>query len=250
MLLVVIGVHCKDVLIFHRGRFRERQVTLLCVVGTIIMGVFISTRAVRGGSERLRNSENVRPNPVLDQRLCGNGDQHAQMLIVGAAASVIPLSFVTLCVCVVVQLPGRVRHGDTEFLHSYAFLFFRFHPEAYWYVLVLLVRNLAVALVLILPDAALQWCCLVILLVVSVVSCVGTLPWRVHAANVLDICTEMTTARSHNIDTILVILHDFSCCQGTSRCQWWRPLQANPSRGHEVAARCRHSAGWSRTSAS
>ena len=138
-------------------------------------------RAVRGGSERLRNGDNVRPNPVLDQRLCGNGDQHAQMLIVGAPASLIPLSFVTLCVCVVVQLPGRVRHGDTEFLHSYAFLFFRFHPEAYWYVLVLLVRNLTVALVPILPDAAQQLCCLVILLVVSVVSCVGTLPWRVHA---------------------------------------------------------------------
>ena len=138
-------------------------------------------RAVRGGSERLRNGDNVRPNPVLDQRLCGNGDQHAQMLIVGSAASVIPLTFITLCVFVVVQLPGRVRHGDTDFLHSYAFLFFRFHSEAYWYVLVLLVRNLTVALVPILPDAALQLCCLVILLVVSVVSCVGTLPWRVHA---------------------------------------------------------------------
>lgn len=45
MLVDVIGVHCKDVLIFHRGRFRERQVTLLCVAGTIIMGVFISLSA-------------------------------------------------------------------------------------------------------------------------------------------------------------------------------------------------------------
>ena len=45
MLLDVIGAHCKDVLIFHRGRFRERQVTLLCVAGTIIMGVFISLSA-------------------------------------------------------------------------------------------------------------------------------------------------------------------------------------------------------------
>ena len=122
---------------------------------------------MRGGSERRRNGENVRPNPVLDQRLCGNGDQHAQVLIVGAPASLIPLSFITLCVFVVVQLPGRVRHGDTEFLHSYAFLFFRSHPEAYWYVLVLLVRNLPVALVPFLPDAALQLCCLVLLSVLS-----------------------------------------------------------------------------------
>ena len=63
-------------------------------------------------------------------------------LVVASFLSGIPVSFIAVCSWVVVQLPGRMRQGDTTFLHVFAFLFFRFKPEAFWYVLVVLFRNL------------------------------------------------------------------------------------------------------------
>lgn len=195
VLVVLFGTHTLHVLFYHGGRFRKRHTSFLCCVGTVIMAVFISLSAAIFAPVQCEEHPNgYQTVKSYSQVLCwtrdfGNGDQHRQMIIIGAIASVIPLSFVTLCVWVVVQLPARVRSGDTAFLNTYAFLIFRFRPETCWFVVVLLVRNLAVALVPIATSATLQLCSLAVALGMGIVSCALKLPWRVPAANVLDLCT-------------------------------------------------------------
>ena len=111
------------------------------------------------------------------------------MVILGAIASVVPISFVALCVWVVQQFPVRVGRGDTAFLHAFAFLFFRCNPQAYWYVLVMLGRNLAVAMVPLIADEALQLLCFTLVLFPSLFVCCGVFPWRNYRANIVDITT-------------------------------------------------------------
>ena len=93
---------------------------------------------------------------AYNQILCWSGLKHRDMVVVGVFLGVIPVSFIALSAWVVVQLPVRLRRGDTTFLHAFGFLFFRFKPAAFWYVVVVLLRNLAATLITIVPDEALQ----------------------------------------------------------------------------------------------
>ena len=70
------------------------------------------------------------------------------MLIIGALARLIPLAWVTF------SLPKRLHQGDTVFLNTFAFLLFRFGPGAHSFVLVLLLRNFALAVIPAITDLA------------------------------------------------------------------------------------------------
>ena len=171
--------------------------SLICVVGTTFMSVFISistaTLAPLQCDAHPNGYQTVQSYPQI---ICwstayDNGDQHKQMVMFAVIASVVPICFVALCVWVVVQLPARMGQGDTAFLHTYAFLFFRFTPSANWYVLVLLARNLAAAVVPVIADEALQLLSLALVIGPCAVVCARTLPWRIYSASMLDITTNM-----------------------------------------------------------
>ena len=74
-----------------------------------------------------------------------------------------------------------MRKGDSALLHAFAFLFFRFQPECYWYVLVLLVRNACVTLVPVISGGSFALCALAIILLLCVTlgSCVQAIFWGV-----------------------------------------------------------------------
>ena len=55
---------------------------------------------------------------------------------------------------VLVSEPKVLCDGDTMFLNTFASLLFRFHSGAHSYLLVLLLRNLALAVVPVIPDVA------------------------------------------------------------------------------------------------
>lgn len=55
-----------------------------------------------------------------------NDDKHTHMVILAGIASIVPFSFLTLCVWVVRQLPHRLAQGDTAFLLAIALFFFSF----------------------------------------------------------------------------------------------------------------------------
>ena len=167
--------------------------SLIGVVGTAFMMVFISiSSAIVAPMQCERHPNGYRTVQAYPQAICwstdyGNGDTHRHMVILGAIASVVPISFVALCVWVVQQFPVRVGRGDTTFLQAFAFLFFRCNPQAYWYVLVMLGRNLAVAMVPLIADEALQLLCFTLVLGPCLVVCCGVFPWRNYMSNIVDI---------------------------------------------------------------
>jgi len=73
------------------------------------------------------------------------------MVTVAMSFSVTPVSFIALSAWVIVQLPK-----ETAFFHAFGFLVFRLKLTPFCYVLVLLVKNLAVALITMLGDEAIQ----------------------------------------------------------------------------------------------
>ena len=171
--------------------------SLIGAVGTAFMAVFISISSAIFAPVQCEGHPNgYQTVQAYPQVICwstdyGNGDTHTHMVILASIASVVPISFVALCLWVVQQLPRRTAQGDMAFLHAFAFLFFRFQPRAFWYVLVLLGRNLASAMVPVIADGSLQLFCLTIVLGPCVVACSIGFPWRIYTANLLDLSTNM-----------------------------------------------------------
>ena len=124
------------------------------------------------------------------QVVCWSSDfnsHHETMVVVAFVAVLLPLAFLSLCVWVVVSLPARLRQGDVAFLRAFAFLFHRYRSGAYWYAVVLVIRNTSVVLVPIIADEAWQLFALVVVLTPCAVWSFSTFPWRVYLANVLDV---------------------------------------------------------------
>lgn len=195
LVLVMIVLHLLHVLIFHFTMFRARRFgrftpALTSAVGTIFMTAFISVSSAIVAPFQC----DVHPNGEqtvsgYPQVLCWHSGQHQKMVLVGAVASVIPVSFLSMCVWVISSLPRRLLQGDVAFLHAFAFLFFRFHSGSYWFVFVVLLRNTCVALVPVIPNEALELFALAMILLPSLVISARVFPWRVHLANYLDIAT-------------------------------------------------------------
>ena len=86
-----------------------------------------------------------------------------------------------------VTLPKRLNQGDTTFLNNFAFLFFRFRPSAHWFVLVLLLRNMAFAVIPVITNPAVELFAFSVVVLLCVVVSSSLFPWSVHQANYLDI---------------------------------------------------------------
>jgi len=82
--------------------------------------------------------------------------------------------------------PTRILKGDTKFLATWSFLFFRYSTGAYWYGPVVLIRNALVAVAPIFIYAVHQILFLELLLIASLVMLLIVMPWRVLPANYLD----------------------------------------------------------------
>ena len=68
----------------------------------------------------------------------------------------IPIGFVACSCYTVYLLPKRMKVLDTKFLHTYAFLFFRFKPDAQVFTVCFILRNLFIALAPPLPNPIVQ----------------------------------------------------------------------------------------------
>ena len=109
------------------------------------------------------------------------------MLTLCAVAGLLPLAFFAICVWVSVSLPKRLYDGDTVFLNTFAFLFFRFRPGAHSYLLVLLLRNFSLAVVPTIEEPAFELFASCAVVTACVVVVVKMSPWAVHEANHLDL---------------------------------------------------------------
>ncbi len=86
--------------------------------------------------------------------ICWEDPDYAALVGAGIAFMLIPVGFVAASCCVACQFPKRMQAMDTNYLYTFAFLFVRFRPKAYWVVVFFLVRNLLIALTPTLPSDA------------------------------------------------------------------------------------------------
>lgn len=177
------------VTLVERGarQLKLRLSSLICALGTLFMTVFISITSVilepmvcvghPGGHATPKNYPTV---------LCWESHIHWQLISASCALLVGPMSFLVGSLYVLREFPLRMQASDVAFLHSYAFLFFRFRPEVHWYSIVLLLRNTLSSIIPVVPDPVWQIELLGTLLIFSLVLMVRVFPWRITKANLLD----------------------------------------------------------------
>ena len=152
--------------------------SLTGVVGTAFMMVFISISSAIVAPMQCEIHPNgyrtvqAYPQAICWSTDCGNGDTDRHMVILGAIANVVPISSSSQF-----KWDGATQRSYTPS----PFCFFRCNPRAYWYVLVMLGRSLAVA------DEALQLLCFTLVLGPCLVVCGGVFPWRNYMSNIVDI---------------------------------------------------------------
>ena len=128
------------------------------------------------------------------QVVCWNpayGDKHRQIETAGVIASLIPLGIVSMCLWATLALPKRLQLGDTIFLNKFAFLFFRFRLSAHWFVLILLMRNMAFALAPVITKPVVELFAFSAVVLLCVVASTSVFPWSVYQANFLDMGTHV-----------------------------------------------------------
>ena len=232
LLVIMVALHISFVVLFRARQLRvaglaEFVPALVGAIGTISMSFIISvctTIFAPFQCEAHPNGElTVEAYPQVACGSLANG-QYGTMVTVGIVASLFPLGFISLCVWVVTRLPYRLRQGDTAFLHSFAFLFFRFRPGAYWYVLVLLLRNTLVALTPMISESSLELFFLVGLFVPCVITGSKVMPWRVLSVTwgilVVHASAHLCRSVQRHVQTRVSSVVIFQCCGESGAGRW------------------------------
>merc|ERR1719282_1881568 len=104
----------------------------------------------------------------------------------GVISTTLPVGFISIVSWVLSQLKRRISSGDSEFMLIWAFLYFRFKTEAYYYILLVLLRGFICSVIPIVPNATGQ----IVLMLMAItfffsISC-HVFPWKSYYANVMD----------------------------------------------------------------
>ncbi|CAK0868506.1 unnamed protein product, partial [Prorocentrum cordatum] len=188
LLVAMFIIHTVHSLFFYKGGGPRRSTVFVGSMGTIVMAFFIVISSTIFSPFRCL----VHPNGVstvqsVPEIICFDSEDHSDMAIVGILAALIPVGFLSTVAYAVLRLPSRMASGDAEFLQMFAFLFFRFRPQTYWYVFLLLSRNLSVALIPVVPNVTGQLFLMFVLMGSSSILSAVVVPWRILLASMLDI---------------------------------------------------------------
>jgi hypothetical protein len=85
------------------------------------------------------------------------------------------------------SFPAKTQRGDTRFTKAYLFLFVRTRSQFYPYTLLCIVRNLALAMLPVIPDPVSKVLVSQVILWGSLSFVTRWSPWRVQAINRLDV---------------------------------------------------------------
>eukprot|EP00419_Tripos_fusus_P079269 CAMPEP_0172946076 /NCGR_PEP_ID=MMETSP1075-20121228/226868_1 /TAXON_ID=2916 /ORGANISM="Ceratium fusus, Strain PA161109" /LENGTH=702 /DNA_ID=CAMNT_0013807527 /DNA_START=484 /DNA_END=2592 /DNA_ORIENTATION=+ len=108
------------------------------------------------------------------------------MVGVGTLALAILCAFFAKCVLVVRSFPARVRDQDVQFLKAWSFVFMRYTPQAYGFLLFHMFRGFCISVVPLFPNYVAQSLMVQIVLVVSQTTTLLYRPWSAMLANVVD----------------------------------------------------------------
>ena len=160
---------------------------LLGALGTIFMAVIISVCSAVVQPFQCDTHPNGRSTMrAYREVICWNSKDHKHMMIAGVVASLVPLAFFSMCSWATFSLPKRLQRGDTVYLTTFSFLFFRFRPGAH-YLLFSLLRSFTLAVVPVLegPASELLTSCAVVTACIIFSGAVS--PRAVRQANQLDL---------------------------------------------------------------
>ncbi|CAK9019864.1 unnamed protein product [Durusdinium trenchii] len=182
-------VHLGHVILQHRGAFGARWPALMRVLGTIFLLFQIAiANAALVPFECMTHPNQlatVIKYPTVICSLEEDGDWMF-MAILGLFSVVLICSWVTTCAVLVYQCPAQLARNNDAFFKASGFLFMRMNPEAYWFVLIVVLRNLFVPGVSTVPDAVFQVTCFQALQLIYLCLLCRFQPWRLHAGNSLD----------------------------------------------------------------
>eukprot|EP00913_Durusdinium_trenchii_P013561 g12731.t1 len=152
-------VHLGHVILQHRGAFGARWPALMRVLGTIFLLFQIAiANAALECMTHPNQLATVIKYPTVICSLEEDGDWMF-MAILGLFSVVLICSWVTTCAVLVYQCPAQLARNNDAFFKASGFLFMRMNPEAYWFVLIVVLRNLFVPGVSTVPDAVFQVTC-------------------------------------------------------------------------------------------
>ncbi|CAE7674717.1 RPS6 [Symbiodinium sp. CCMP2592] len=190
---VALLVHLVALAIRNRGenstRCELRLSRLLRTVGSVCKIFFIAILS----SILAPFQCNEHPNGMFTVQeyhsvFCNSRGPHLTMSIVGAVASLMPLSFLVLCMWMTwIELPKRLVRADATYFRACAFLWSRFRPGAEAYSVLYLVRNGLLAVVPVLPSVSAQIVTMNLILYCSSLVVSFVQPWCSKAGNLLDV---------------------------------------------------------------
>eukprot|EP00403_Amphidinium_massartii_P046689 CAMPEP_0178468920 /NCGR_PEP_ID=MMETSP0689_2-20121128/53164_1 /TAXON_ID=160604 /ORGANISM="Amphidinium massartii, Strain CS-259" /LENGTH=1242 /DNA_ID=CAMNT_0020095983 /DNA_START=65 /DNA_END=3793 /DNA_ORIENTATION=- len=180
-------VHCLAVLLVYKGQFQEKRASLYGSVGTVASVFYIAVVSAVIGPLQCQDHPNGNWTcRVYPSVRCWESDEHTFMVVVSAVAMLVPLLYLAFVTLIVRKYPAKVLQGSTRFLKSFNFLFFRFTPQSYWYILVHIIRSLLLAVLPVVPNVIATIYLMQLTMVFSTLITVRFLPWRVWLANCLD----------------------------------------------------------------
>jgi hypothetical protein len=183
----VVALHCLSVLLQHGGRFSSRMHMLTASIGVLFLAFYISVLVNTLSPFQCQSNPNgISTLSGYQSIVCWTSDEHMAMILVGVVGSLGPLLLAAKFSHVVLRFPAEVSKGNSEFLRSYLFLFLRYRPETYLYVLVHIARSTFFALVPLVPHVTVQILLAQSITLLSLVFVIYFIPWRVWHVNLLE----------------------------------------------------------------
>lgn len=186
----IVVLHVLVVIGRHRGKFRQRWYSLVAALGTLGLIFFTSITVLILQPFQCK----LHPNgtwtvSAYEDVICwpSEGGEHGGMITLAIIVIFAPLSCFAMVAFLVRRYPQAVRRSDTEFLKAFGFLFIRFRPQSYWYILAIMTRSLFIGLVPVVPRASAQIYLLQVALLTSFALVIHNKPWRVPGLNWLDV---------------------------------------------------------------
>jgi hypothetical protein len=173
----------------HGGNFKDRWSSFAGASGAIFMAFFISISTSIIGPFRCISHPGgdftVNDYPSV---ICwDNRNDHLLMIIMSCIGLSAPVGFYSWALYAVSRYHVRVAQGNTKFLNTYAFLFFRFRNSTYWYSIVILTRNLLLALVTVIPFSSGQLVVFTAIVLPSLGCQAYFVPWRASHCNGIEV---------------------------------------------------------------
>ncbi|CAE7247064.1 RPS6, partial [Symbiodinium microadriaticum] len=170
-------------------RVRLDLSALLRTVGSLIAILFISIFTSLVAPFQC----NLHPNGRMTVQeygsvFCTLENEHLQMSLIGAAACLMPLCFLSICFWIIfLKLPRWLRRADAVYFRACSFLWMRYRPGAERFSIFFLCRNALFVLCPLLPSLSIKLVVLNVLLYSSLIATTLSQPWRVPASNALDV---------------------------------------------------------------